>query len=280
MERREVRHLLREAGIHPSKRLGQNFLVDAGVVGAIAEAISRRSPEVVVEIGPGLGSVTDRLVEGAVPIIAVELDRRLAKRLGERLAGRDNVRIETADILRFDLASAIDGRRAYVFGSLPYRSTAPILRYLIEQRASIEGALLITQREVAEKLTASPGKDGTALGVLVRAYAEVDVLRQIGRGSFEPSPEVESTLWEMRFLEAPRFTCDTETFFETARTLYGARRKMLRKALQQLVARGAVEHVLAEAGIAGDVRGETLTFDELDRLAEAVAAVRSAEGDV
>jgi 16S rRNA (adenine1518-N6/adenine1519-N6)-dimethyltransferase len=278
MTRTEVRGLLRQAGIRPAKRLGQNFLVDRGVVESIVSALAQLSPELVVEIGPGLGAVTEALVEIADRVIAVELDRRLAALLERRLGDRANLSIEISDVLRFDLAKAAGGGRAHIFGSLPYRSTAPILKYLVEQRASIRGALLITQREVADKLVASPGKDGTALGVLVRAYADIELVRHIGHGSFEPSPEVESTLWTMSFLDEPRFSCDAEAFFLTARTLYGVRRKMLRVALQQIVARHAVDGILARAGIAGDVRGETLGFEELDRLAEAVADAGRAGG--
>lgn len=278
MTRTEVRGLLRQAGIRPAKRLGQNFLVDRGVIESIASTLARQSPELVVEIGPGLGAVTEALVEIADRVIAVELDRRLAALLERRLGDRANLSIEVSDVLRFDLAQAAGGERAYVFGSLPYRSTTPILKYLVGQRTSIRGALLITQREVAEKLVSSPGKDGTALGVLVRAYADIELVGHIGHGSFEPSPDVESTLWTMSFLDEPRFSCDEEMFFATVRALYGMRRKMLRVALQKIVAKNAVDGVLLRAGIVGDVRGETLSFEQLDRLAKAVGAAASHGG--
>ncbi|MBU0595582.1 ribosomal RNA small subunit methyltransferase A [Candidatus Bipolaricaulota bacterium] len=271
--------MLRQAGIRPAKRLGQNFLVDRGVVESIALVLAEQSPGLVVEIGPGLGAVTEALVGLADRVVAVELDRRLAALLDRSLGEHKNLSIEIGDALRFDFAKAAEGCPVYVFGSLPYRSTAPILKYLIEQRASIRGALLITQREVAEKLAASPGRDGTALGVLVRAYADIGFVRNISCGSFEPSPEVESTLWTLRFLDEPRFSCDAEAFFATARTLYGMRRKMVRVALQQIVAKDTVDEVLARAGVPGDVRGETLGFEELDRLAAAVARAGGPMGE-
>ena len=267
--------MLHQAGVRPSKRLGQNFLVDRAVVESIADWISADSPCLVIEIGPGLGVVTEALARVAERVVAVELDRRLASLVEGRLRNQGNVTVEIGDILEFNLAEAAAGHgRVLIFGSLPYRSTAPILKYLIAQRDVIGAALLITQQEVAKKLAASPGKDGTALGVLVRAYAEIEILRPIGRGSFEPSPEVESTLWALRFLDKPRFDCDAEAFFLLVRAIYGSRRKMLRRVLQQLVAGSEVAAVLELAGVSGDVRGEALGFDELERLARAVAVHR------
>ena len=275
MNRPEVRQLLHQAGVRPSKRLGQNFLADRTVVESIADWIRTESPRLVIEIGPGLGVVTEALARVAEQVVAVELDRRLASLARGRLRNRGNVTIETGDILEFNIAEAAARHgRAIIFGSLPYRSTAPILKYLIEQRDAIGAALLITQQEVAEKLAASPGKDGTALGIFVRAYAEIEMLRPIGRRSFEPSPEVESTLWALRFLDEPRFDCDTEAFFLIVRAVYGSRRKMLRRVLQQLVSASVVAAVLELAGIPGDVRGETLGFEDLERLARAVAVHR------
>lgn len=275
MNRPEVRQLLHQAGVRPSKRLGQNFLVDRTVVESIADWIRTESPHLVIEIGPGLGVVTEALGRVAERVVAVELDRRLASLVEKRFRDQGNVAVEIGDVLKFNIAEAAAGRgRAIVFGSLPYRSTAPILKYLIAQRDAIEAALLITQQEVAEKLAASPGRDGTALGVLVRAYAEIEILRPIGRGSFEPSPDVESTLWALRFLDEPRFGCDAEAFFLIVRAIYGSRRKMLRRVLQQLVPASAVATVLESADIPGDVRGETLGFEDLERLARAVSVHR------
>ena len=150
MTRGEVRSLLRQLGIRPAKRLGQNFLVDPGVVESVAAVLAVEAPRLIVEIGPGLGAVTEALVGIAERVVAVELDRRLAGLLKSRLEEHANLSVEVSDVLRFDLGQALGEERGYVFGSLPYRSTAPILKYLIDQRAVIDGALLITQREVAE----------------------------------------------------------------------------------------------------------------------------------
>jgi 16S rRNA (adenine1518-N6/adenine1519-N6)-dimethyltransferase len=269
-DRAGVRRLLLEAGLRPSKRLGQHFLVDQEVISALANVVSEAHPERIVEIGSGLGAITEVIVRRASEVIAIEVDRRLAVLLDERLAGNDGLRIRCQDVLTFNFAEELKGRPAYVVGSLPYRITAPILRRIVEHRGLFSGALLITQREVAEKLIASPGKDGSSLGVLVNAYGQIDLVRQIGRRSFFPIPEVDSTMWTLSFLERPRFRADPNTFFGLVRAIYGARRKMIRSVLRHLVPRSEVSEVLREARIQEAVRGETFSFVELDRLACAI----------
>ncbi len=269
-DRRVVRALLADAGIRPSKRLGQNFLVDDGVLADIEKALVKFAPETILEIGPGLGAVTEVLLRRAERVVAVEVDRRLAGLLNERLGSSERLGVCQEDILRLDIERDLDEGSVFIVGSLPYRITAPILKWLIDQRRAIGGALVITQREVAEKIAASPGKEGTALGILVRAYADVEILRRIARGCFLPAPEVDSTLWSLTFRPHPRFDSDAETFFAVVRALYGTRRKMIRGALRAVVPVGAIGAVLEEAQIDGTARGEELGFEDLDRLAATV----------
>ena len=268
-DRRVVRARLADAGVRPSKKLGQSFLVDDGVLASIEQILARVTPETIIEIGPGLGAVTDVLLRHARRIIAVEVDRRLAGLLEDRLGEHSRLEVRNEDVLNLDIADNLGDGLAYVVGSLPYRITAPILKWLIAQRGVLSGALLITQREVAEKLAASPGKEGSALGILIRAYAEVDIVRRVSRGSFFPVPEVDSTLWSLTFLERPRFESDSGTFFSVVRALYGTRRKMIRGALRVLLPTEAIGAVLEEARVDGTVRGEELDFEQLDRLAAA-----------
>ena len=267
---RGVQGLLAAAGVRPSKRLGQNFLVDASVLSAIDDALAEVSPAAILEIGAGLGAVTEVLVRRAQAVVAIEIDRRLANVLRARLGERSGLTVRDVDILRFDPVRELRGPSAYVVGSLPYRITAPILKWLVDHREALSGALLITQREVASKIAASPGKDGSALGVLVRAYADVEVVREIGRESFFPVPEVDSTLWSLAWLERPRFESSPVAFFAAVRALYGNRRKMIRGALRTLLPADAIGEALAEAGIDGAARGEDLDFGRLDRLAAAI----------
>jgi len=269
IDRGVLRGLLAEAGVRPSKKLGQNFLADRGVVADIEVIASGWSAETIVEIGPGLGALTERLIDVA-RVIAVEVDGRLAEGLENRLGGETKLEVVHEDILRLDLKSRLGGERCFVVGSLPYRITAPILKWLIDHRESVCGAALITQREVAEKIAASPGKDGSALGILVRSYADVEIVRRVARGCFVPVPEVESTLWTLAFLKRPRFEADPDVFFDVVRALYGTRRKMVRGALRAIVPPETVADILRKAEVEETARGEILGFEELDRIAAAI----------
>lgn len=280
MNRSDVRTLLQSAGIRPAKRLGQNFLVDRAALdrvdATVAGAIAERGIDTIVEIGPGLGAVTERLLGHGLDVLAIEVDRRLAAILQDRLGTQPALVVRRDDVLRVDLTAELAGCRALVVGSLPYRITAPILKHLVAHRAAIVEALLITQREVADKLADSPGKDGSSLGVLVKAYADVDVVGGIGRNGFYPAPDVDSTLWRLRFLGHPRFEADEGAFFTVVRALYGVRRKMIRRALQEIVAKERIDDMLAAAEVDGTWRGERLSFEELDRLAAAFRAATDA----
>jgi len=270
--RSTVRRLLREAGIRPAKRLGQSFLVDRGVVDTIARTVGEASPTRIVEIGAGLGAVTRALAPLATDVVAIEIDRRLVSILERTVGNLDSVTVRHGDALDYTFDAPEGASRTLVFGSLPYASTAPILQHLVARRRAITEAVILTQREVAAKVEASPGASGSALGILVRAYADVAAIRQVGRESFHPVPDVDSTLWSIRFCEEPRFTAEPEAFFAAVRAIYGARRKMLRVALRPLLPRERVAEVLQTAGIEGNIRGETLGLEELDQLARALEA--------
>jgi len=263
-----VRSLLAELGVRPQKRFGQNFLVDQNVVSEIREHVRAKNPDVVVEIGPGLGALTQAVVDVANSVVAVEINEPLANSLAKRFHGHDNLEVRNCDILTFDFVKEFEGRSVLVLGSLPYRITTPILRHLIKHRGVISDACLITQLEVAEKIAHSPGKHGSALGVFVHSFAFVSGLRRIRRGSFFPVPEVDSAYWELSFLPSPRFSAAEHAFFAVVRTLYRNRRKMTRRALQDLLPSNAIADVLSTAEVDGTARGETLSFAELDRLTQ------------
>jgi len=268
--RKEVASLLRSAGVHPSKRLGQNFLVDRTVLDAILAEVKRAAPREILEIGAGLGTVTCELACIAPRVVAVEVDRRLVQVLKRTLGDLKNVEIVRQDILSFDLNARFAERPVFIVGNIPYRITAPILKHLVEHRDAIADALLLTQSEVAEKIAASPGPDGTALGIFVQAYADVRVIKRVSKRSFHPIPEVDSTLWRLSFLKKPRFSADPDNFFAVVRALYGKRRKMIRSALRDLLPIERIADVLSTAGIDPTARGEGLTFQQLDRLALAI----------
>lgn len=269
--RAEVRRILAEMGVRPSKRLGQNFLVDPTAVSAIRDAAAALHPKRIVEIGPGLGAVTSALADLGATVTAVEVDHRLAERLQGEAEKLPHVTILRADALAYDFESTETAGRCVVVGSIPYSITAPLLKHLVDHRKQVSAAILVTQREVAEKIQASPGPGGSALGVMIQAYAEVSIVRRVSRGAFLPVPEVDSSLWTMRFRETPAFRAEDAHFFGVVRAVYGKRRKMLRASLKALTEGEVVADALERAQIDPTLRGEALSLDDLDRLTLALA---------
>ena len=267
-----VREALAAAGIRPSKRLGQNFLVDPRAVSRILELVRSEGTHDVVEIGCGLGALTLPLADECDRLVSLDVDPRLVEQTRPRVAARSRTaEVRLQDVLEFDFrgAAAEWGTRVVVVGSIPYSITAPILKKLVAERESIRSAILVTQREVAAKVEASPGPDGTSLGVLLRAYADVTRVSTISRHAFYPVPEVDSCLWKLTMRASPRFTGREAEFFAVVRAIYGARRKTLRNALQRAFSPDAVARILEVSGADGQLRGETFGFIELDALARA-----------
>lgn len=266
----QVATLLRSQQIRPSKTLGQNFLVDRNVLTAIIEQVSANRPVAVVEIGAGLGTMTQELSRIAPTVIAVEIDHRLAHILRMTTGALKNVTVWQGDFLAFDFTAHSPEDKVVVVGNIPYRSTAPILSKIIDNRSSITYALLMTQQEVAMKIAASPGPQGSVLGILVQAYAEVEIIRPVPRQAFYPIPKVDSMVWQLTFSNQPRFSVDHKLFFTIVRALYNKRRKMIRRALRDILPSNAIAAVLMRAEIDPTARGETLSFVELDRLAQQI----------
>lgn len=274
-DRKTICRLLREAGVRPSKGRGQNFLLDRAVLASIVDIVAKARPNRIVEIGSGLGTITREVAPLAERIVAVEVDRRLAGVLQRTVGMEEAVEIRCQDILEFDFSGEASASKVFVVGSIPYHITAPILRCLVNYRTSISAAVFLTQHEVAEKIAASPGPAGTALGIFIQAYADVNLIQKVGRRGFYPVPDVDSSLWMLTFLDTPRFTTESDVFLAVVAAIYGARRKMLRGALRTLLSRPEIDRVLEVAGIDGTVRGETLSFAELDRLAGEVSKQES-----
>ena len=267
-----VREALAAAGIRPSKRLGQNFLVDPRAVSRVLDLVRGEGACGVVEIGCGLGALTLPLADEGARLVSLDVDPRLVEQTRPRVAARSGTaEVRLQDVLEFDFRGVASawGAKVIVVGSIPYSITAPILKKLVAERESIRSAILVTQREVAAKVEASPGPDGTSLGVLVRAYADVALVGTISRHAFYPVPEVDSCLWKLTMRASPRFTGREAEFFAVVRAIYGARRKTLRNALQRAFSPDAVARILEESGTDGQVRGETFGFLELDALARA-----------
>jgi len=276
---RVVRELLKRYGIRPRKRWGQHFLCDENVLHKILEAAELSPQDRVFEIGPGLGVLTEAIAE-RVPkgkIIAVEIDGRLLPILQEHLARFPNVTIVHDDALKIDWGSLFPPEvKAKALGNLPYNITSPLLEKFIEHRQRFERAVWMMQLEVAQKTTAPPGtREASSLGVFVQAFCEAELLFRVSKRSFWPPPEVDSALVRLSPLEKPRFKAPEEAFLKTVRAAFGLRRKTLLRALtlspHLKLSREQARTILRQAGIEESRRGETLTLEEFDRLAQELA---------
>lgn len=272
----DARVLLDRYGLRAKKSFSQNFLISDRAFRAIVDATVRADDDWIVEIGAGLGTLTARLA-ARVPegkVIALERDRDMIAVLRAELAGADNVQVEEADALRYDLrmVGKWRGDSIAVCGNLPYQIAAPLLFRVIEARAVITHAVVMIQKEMADRIVAPPGgKDYGALGVMIRTYADVSVVAKVGAGSFVPAPRVDSTVIRLVPLAQPRAPLGNEQHYSAVvHAAFGQRRKTLRNALRAVFDEAAVDAALAATAIDGIRRGETLDIAELAALANAI----------
>jgi 16S rRNA (adenine1518-N6/adenine1519-N6)-dimethyltransferase len=283
----DARVLLARYGLRAKKSFGQNFLISERAFRAIVDATVRADDDWIVEIGSGLGTLTARLAE-RVPegkVIALERDPDMLRVLRAELAGVDNVDIEDADALRYDLKMAARWRGDVisVCGNLPYHIAAPLLFKIVEARAQIRHAVVMIQKEMADRLVASPGtKEYGALGVMIRTYVDVFTVAKVGAGSFAPPPKIDSTVVRLVPLAnaAPRVPIADEAHYSAVvHAAFGQRRKTLRNALRAAFDEAAVDAALAATAIDGVRRGETLDIAEFAALAAALPShARAASG--
>jgi len=273
--RREAREALAAAGLRPRKRWGQHFLCDPAVARRIVEAAELGPRSVVLEIGPGLGALTDELAARAGRLYLVEIDPGLATRLAAQHADDPRVRVVAGDVLSLPLGELVSEPSATVVANLPYNIALPVLFRLLDLRARFPRAVVMLQREMAARLAARAGSaDYGITSVLLQAFAELRVAFGVSRRSFLPCPDVDSAVVDIRWSVAPRAEVgDPELFREVVRSAFGQRRKMLRNALAALAARRGVTATgaLERAGVAPAARAETLDLAAFARLARAFA---------
>jgi 16S rRNA (adenine1518-N6/adenine1519-N6)-dimethyltransferase len=264
--------LLRRHGIQAKKSWGQCFLKEPSILERIADAAELSPTDTVVEIGAGLGTLTSRLAARAARVIAIERDRDLVPILRAELASLPSVEIVEANALDFSFAG-LGAESLQVVGNLPYNISSPILFHLIAERAHLGAATLMLQREVAARLCAAPGTSDYGIpSVLLRQVAETRICFHVPATAFTPQPRVESAVVRIVFLREPREVVEEARLAATVRAAFRFRRKTLRRALE-LAFPGAALAALAEAGIDGTRRGETLDLAELARLARALEQV-------
>jgi 16S rRNA (adenine1518-N6/adenine1519-N6)-dimethyltransferase len=276
--RREAREALAATGYRPRKRWGQHFLCDPGVVRRIVDAAGLTAETIALEIGPGLGALTDVLATACRDLYVIEIDPALTARLGERFAAAPHVHVLSGDVLALPLVECVPPGTVVV-ANLPYNISTPVLMRLQELRAHCPRAVLMVQREVAERLVAPPGgHERGVLGVMVQTYAEVRTLFRVPRGAFLPPPRVESSVIEVRWSLAPRVpVTDGDLYRRVVRAAFGQRRKMLRNAMAGLAADlgvvgAGLEAAFVRAEIDATLRAERLDLAAFARLTDALGA--------
>jgi 16S rRNA (adenine1518-N6/adenine1519-N6)-dimethyltransferase len=264
------------------KRLGQNFLADAGVAARIVAALGARADETVVEIGPGRGALTARLVETTGRVVAVEFDRELIPELRARFGAHANFTLVEGDALTVDYCALVaPAHRARVVANLPYNISTAILQRLVAARHCLSELILMLQREVVARLCAPPGAHERGyLSVLVEAYCEAEPLFDVAPGAFRPVPKVWSTVVRLRLrAEAPIATDNEALLWQLVSAGFAQRRKTIHNNLRQahaplrerIEARGGAAALLAAAALDPRRRAETLTLAEWIGLARALA---------
>ena len=269
-----VRALLAEHGLHPSRRLGQHFLADPNTARRIVRLAGVDAGDRVLEIGPGLGSLTLALRERGCDVLALEVDRGLAGVLEEVVSGDEGVRVVTGDALAVDLGSLLDAGPWRCVSNLPYNVATPVVIRLLEEAPSVQSELVMVQREVADRLVAVPGSSAYgAPSVRVAYYADARIVGMVPRAVFVPVPRVDSTLVELVRRDAPPVDVpSSDRLFELVRAGFAHRRKMLRRTLRPALGERTTD-VLAAAGIDPRARAESLGLSQWATLARAEASL-------
>lgn len=269
--------MLAKYQLAPSKQRGQNFLCDDNVTRKVVAAVGAGPEDVVVEIGPGFGALTLGLAETAGKVFAVEFDGGVARAFREEYGEIDGLTLVEGDILDFDVAGAVARSgvdRLIVAGNIPYSLTSPLLRLMIGRRDVISRAVLMIQAEVGERIASGPGDEGySGLSVVARYHATVRHLFSVRKTCFYPRPKVDSSVVELTFGVDEERASDPDVFVRVVQAAFGKRRKMLRGSLARVLKdEGLTASELERAsGIDMSRRGETLSVEEFDRLAWALA---------
>ncbi|MDQ3033380.1 MAG: 16S rRNA (adenine(1518)-N(6)/adenine(1519)-N(6))-dimethyltransferase RsmA [Myxococcota bacterium] len=266
----DPRRVLGRHGLAPKKAFSQNFLVSRHVVEAIVRALGIAEGERVIELGPGLGTLTGELLRAGAQVVAIEKDREMIEVLRAELGASERLEVIEGDAASVDLAALAKGERVALAGNLPYAITGGIVRNLCEHAGHLSRAAIMVQKEVKDRLIAQPDTSeyGT-LTVFVQARFDVRTIVKVPAGAFHPPPKVESAVVMLVPRAVPRAE-ETDAFRTVVRGAFQARRKTLKNALAQAVGGERAVAALEAAGIDGRRRGETLSIEELARVASAL----------
>lgn len=270
-------HILHRFKLRADKKLGQNFLIDETVVRRIVEAAELTPEDTVLEVGPGIGTLTQGLAESGANVVAVELDKRLLPVLDVTLEGYDNVRIVNGDILQVDIMEQVQKPDFKCCANLPYYITTPIIFAILEKRLPMERLVVMVQKEVAERMAAKPGsKDYGALSVAIQYFTEPKIAFIVPPSSFIPAPSVDSAVIVCKRRSTPPVeVCDENLFFRVVKAAFSLRRKMLSNSLKNMGIKGEqVSKWLELAGVDGKRRAETLSLEDFAALTNTFAQVK------
>ena len=269
------KEILHQYGIKPNKKLGQSFLIDINVINRIADAADISQDDIVVEIGAGIGVLTEKIARKAKKLIAVEIDRNLVEVLKGKLGGYNNVEVYSGDILKFDFNSVAEAHNSKIkiIGNVPYNISSPLIFRLISFRPVISDFMMMLQNEIVQRLVSVPNNKIYGVpSVILQMFAKVEKIFDVPSTCFYPQPKVESAMIKGSFREKPFVHLQDEIFFtRLVKAAFAQRRKMLINNLKKSklladVEEEKIKEVLSIAGIDGKRRGETLSVEEFGNL--------------
>lgn len=268
----ELRLFLNQLGIFPRKGLSQNFLIDGNIIRKIVKAAAVQSQEIVLEIGPGPGALTQALLETGAHVLAVEKDRILAQALERLQTPSQQLTVYSDDVMTFPVEERLspflgEGKKAKVVANLPYHLTTPILTQLVPLRALFSSLTIMVQEEVARRMTAQPGSsEYSSLTIFLRFYTEPHYAFTVSHNCFYPAPKVDSAVVVLKLREPPLAADEAASFFQLTRTAFEHRRKMLRASLKTLFSPQLIEEGLIAIGQNPLARPEMLSLEQFLQL--------------
>ncbi|MDQ0163424.1 16S rRNA (adenine(1518)-N(6)/adenine(1519)-N(6))-dimethyltransferase RsmA [Bacillus alveayuensis] len=278
----KTKEILQKYGFSFKKSLGQNFLIDVNILHRIVERANITNETGVIEIGPGIGALTEQLAKKAKKVVAFEIDGRLIPILDETLAQYENVWIIHQDVLKADLQEIVhkyfkDCKEIMVVANLPYYVTTPIMMKLLEEKLPLKGIVVMLQKEVAERMSANPStKDYGSLTIAVQYYTDAKIVMTVPKTVFVPQPNVDSAVIRLQLRNKPLIQVENESFFfQVVRASFAQRRKTLLNNLQNNLPNGKnrkqqIIETLEDVGIDPKRRGESLTIQEFALLSNAL----------
>ncbi|KOF57174.1 MULTISPECIES: 16S rRNA (adenine(1518)-N(6)/adenine(1519)-N(6))-dimethyltransferase RsmA [Clostridium] len=274
MDRLDTKEIVKKYGFKFSKSLGQNFLIDVSVLEDIIQSSDINKEDLVIEIGPGVGTLTKELLKKAKKVCAIELDSDLIPIIKKEIGEEENFQLINKDALKVDFNEIIGEEKSVkLVANLPYYVTTPIISRILNEKYNFKSLIIMIQKEVAERINSKPNcKEYGALTILVQYYCNTSIVRNVKPSSFVPEPKIDSTVIKLEKLSEPRVKVrDEKIFFRVVRDSFNMRRKTLWNALKTFkISSDDMKTIFELAGIDPKRRGETLSIEEFGHLADEI----------